>query len=199
MLAAALVLLASLITVAVLHFHLLGGGDTPTLAGQSGAKPAATKTKPATASPGSSGKTPPAPGTKGPSVTGSVSKSPTPSPSTKPTPTPQPPSSAPPAPPAAAAPRYPLLVLNNSSVSGLGSAAAADFETGGWTIAGVGNLAGRLKDTTVYFDPGYEPSALALAKQFPQLHRVLARIPGLPGDAKLTVVVTRYYEPGGGK
>ncbi|MDQ1724977.1 MAG: hypothetical protein QOG52_2005, partial [Frankiaceae bacterium] len=42
-------------------------------------------------------------------------------------------------------------------------------------------------------------SAEALARQFPQLHRVLARIPGLPGSAKLTVVVTRYYEPGGGK
>ena len=94
-------------------------------------------------------------------------------------------------------PRVPLLVLNNSSVDNLGSAAAADFRAGGWTVADVGNLRGRIKDTTVYYNAGYEAQARALALQFPQIHRVLPRIPGLPGTGKVTVVITRYYTPVG--
>jgi hypothetical protein len=93
------------------------------------------------------------------------------------------------------APGVPLLVLNNSTIDGLGLRAASDFRNGGWTVAGVGNLTGRLRDTTVYYEPGYAEQARALAAQFPQIHRVLPRIDGLPGTAHLTVVVTRYYKP----
>jgi hypothetical protein len=91
--------------------------------------------------------------------------------------------------------RASLLVLNNSTVDDLGARAADDFRARGWAIAGIGDLHGRIRDTTIYFDPGYETQAHAFATQFPQVHRVLARIAGLPGSAHLTVVVTRYYAP----
>ena len=199
----------ALVAFALLHFHVFGGDD-PTVADPSATstvnktgKAQTTQGGPSTHSPSAIATSPTATATS-PSVSPSPKPSPKPSvsPSPKPTPKPSAPSpkpsgtKAPPPPAPVAAPHYPLLVLNNSSVSGLGTAAAGDFEAGGWTIAGVGNLTGRLKDTTVYYSPGYEASARAFAAQFPQVHRVLARIPGLPGSAKLTVVVTRYYEPG---
>lgn len=96
-----------------------------------------------------------------------------------------------PATPAPAGPlRAPLTVLNNSTESGLAADAAARFRAGGWTVARVGNFTGRIAETTVYYDPGQEPVARALAAQFPAIVRVLPRFAGLPG-AGLTVVVTR--------
>ncbi len=161
-------------------------------------KPSMTTTP--TSKPGATTKpspTKPSPTKPAPTKPSPTKPAPTKPSTTKPAPT-KPSPTKPVSPPPPPAPHYPLLVLNNSAISGLGTAAAADFEAGGWTIAGVGNLTGRLKDTTVYYNAGYRASALALAQQFPQLHRVLPRIPGLPGHAALTVVVTRYYEIGGG-
>jgi len=95
--------------------------------------------------------------------------------------------------PASAGPlRAPLTVLNNSTESGLAADAAARFRAGGWTVATVGNFTGRIPETTVYYDPGQEPVARALAAQFPAIARVLPRFAGLPG-AGLTVVVTREF------
>jgi hypothetical protein len=173
--------------------HLLGGGSTYDARPVGSSRTTVTGTATRTPSTGLS--------TAGkPSATPTRTAAPTPTATPTPTvtkkPSPAPSRTTPPPPPA---PHYPLLVLNNSAVSRLGTAAAAQFQRGGWTIAGVGNLLGRIKDTTVYYSPGYKASALALAHQFPQLHRVLARIPGLPGNAKLTVVVTRYYDVGGDK
>ena len=199
-LGAALVILAAVVAVLVIKLHVLGGGDA---AAPGPTTPRATSTKTPSVTNGSPSTTVTSPVTSptatiSPSVKPTTKPSPSVKPTTKPTPTPTPTPTKTVQPPPPA-PRYPLLVLNNSTVTGLGTAAANDFEAGGWTISGVGNLTGRLRDTTVYFDPGYEASAQALARQFPQLHRVLPRIHGLPGTSKLTVVVTRYYEPGGGK
>lgn len=44
----------------------------------------------------------------------------------------------------------------------------------------------------MYFEPGQQAAAAALAAQFPVIRRVLPRFAGLPGSG-LTVVVTREY------
>jgi hypothetical protein len=98
---------------------------------------------------------------------------------------------APPPPPAQAY-RPPLLVLNNSRITGLAAKAAADFRAGGWPVADTGNFTGLIPETTVYYEPGQQTAASALAARFPAITRVLPRFAGLPGHG-LTVVVTRYY------
>ncbi len=103
-----------------------------------------------------------------------------------------PPASAPASAGQATAARLPLTVLNNSTVSGLATTAADRFRKGGWPIRTVGNVRGRFAATTVYYAPGQEASARALARQFPAITRVHPRFEGLPGTG-LTVVVTRYF------
>ncbi|HLZ37436.1 MAG TPA: LytR C-terminal domain-containing protein [Mycobacteriales bacterium] len=90
----------------------------------------------------------------------------------------------------------PLLVLNNSRVTGLAADAAAQFRRQGWAVTGTGNLRGRIRATTIYYAPGQAATAHRLAARFPAIQRVLPRIPGLPGDAPLTVVLTRDYASG---
>lgn len=86
----------------------------------------------------------------------------------------------------------PLLVLNNSRITGLAARAAAQFAAGGWPIADTGNFTGRIPVTTVYYEPGQEAAARALAAQFPAIRRARERFVGLPGHG-LTVVVTRDF------
>ncbi len=95
------------------------------------------------------------------------------------------------APPRPAAARPPLTVLNNSRITGLARRAAVQFARGGWRVAAVGNLAGRVAVTTVYYGPGQQASARALAAQF-RIVRVRPRFTGLPGSG-LTVVVTSGF------
>jgi len=88
--------------------------------------------------------------------------------------------------------RAPLLVLNNSTVTGLAARSARQFAAAGWPIAGVGNLQGDTPETTVYYPPGLAAAARELAAEFPGIRRVLPRPAGLPGSG-LTVVLTGAY------
>jgi LytR cell envelope-related transcriptional attenuator len=103
-----------------------------------------------------------------------------------------PPPTATPAPP-----RAPLTVLNNSTIRGLGDQAAAEAQRRGWRVAQVGNFAGRLPVTTVYFTPGSaaeERAARQFAEEFPQVEQVLPRYEGLPPTpAGIVLVVTRDW------
>jgi len=94
-------------------------------------------------------------------------------------------------------PRAPLTVLNNSTVAGLADRAAAQVQARGWQVAQVGNFAGRLPATTVYYDPGdsaQQAAAQELAEEFPQVARVLPRYAGLPPTpAGIVLVVTRDW------
>jgi hypothetical protein len=111
--------------------------------------------------------------------------------------------SAPPVPPrpepttVPARPRAPLTVLNNSTISGLADRAATEAQQRGWQIAQVGNFAGRLPATTVYYDPGdaaEEAAARQLAEEFPHVAQVLPRYAGLPPTpAGIVLVVTRDW------
>jgi hypothetical protein len=96
-------------------------------------------------------------------------------------------------PSATVAARLALTVLNNSKVNGLAKKAAADFTAKGWTVAGTGNLPGRLATTTVYYPAGMLAAAVELRRQFPAITDSAPRYAGLPGDGTLTVVVTRDY------
>lgn len=98
-----------------------------------------------------------------------------------------------PGPTASAAPgSVPVTVLNNSRHPGMAAQAASRLQGGGHPIAAVGNFTGRIPMTTVYYEPGQEDAARALAAAFPAVRRVLPRFPGLPGSG-LTVVVTRDF------
>lgn len=136
----------------------------------------------------------------------SSSSSPSPSPSLSPSPAPRPSGSTPaasttpsrtmPAPPPRPA-RAPVTVLNNSTVTGLGQRVAGQIRTRGWEVPVVGNFAGRIPVTTVYYTPGDaagERAARALAAQFAQIDRVSPRYDGLPpAPAGLVLVVTRTW------
>ena len=138
-----------------------------------------------------------------PTETGSPPVSPSPSPAPSPTPSPTASaaatvptaSTAPPGP--STVPRAPLTVLNNSTIAGLADRAAAAAERRGWRVAQVGNFAGRLPATTVYYTPGNaaeERAARQLAAEFPQIGQVLSRYAGLPPTpAGIVLVVTRDW------
>jgi hypothetical protein len=140
------------------------------------------------------------PATRSTVPTGTATPTPSPTPSSTPTaaPTTRPPVSptatpSQPAPP----PHAPLTVLNNSLQPGLAEQAAARFTAGGWQVVLIGNFAGRIPSTTVYYpptDPALRRSAEALAAQFRGIHRVLPRYSGLPPTPPgLVVVLTRDW------
>lgn len=151
------------------------------------------------AAPGPSSSAPPA-------ATGSVPAPATTAPSTPATtgaPTSQLPATSTPVPPATttATPpgpvRAPVTVLNNSTIRGLGERAAAEARAKGWTVASVGNFAGVIPVSTVYFTPGNateEAAAEQLAVDLPQVDRVMPRYEGLPPTPPgIVLVVTRDW------
>jgi hypothetical protein len=85
-----------------------------------------------------------------------VSETPSPSPSGHPTQS-SPPPASPSQPVQSSAPKVdraaPLLVLNNTSINGLGKRAATKLKGAGWTVKPVGNLSPRnqVSATTVYY------------------------------------------------
>ena len=140
--------------------------------------PSATATATATANPS------PSPG--GPAA------SPTTSPPPAPTTAPQPTAAPPPA-----QPRAPVTVLNNSTVAGLGQQVADDVRRKGWRVASIGNFAGRIPVSTIYFTPGntaQERAARQFAADFPEVQRVFPRYAGLPPTPTgIVLVVTRDW------
>jgi hypothetical protein len=97
--------------------------------------------------------------------------------------------------PASAAPAAfaPVEVLNNSRISGLAHHVAAEVASRGWTISTVGNLEGRLAETTLYFPPGGLGAAEHLAGEFGSIQRVLPQSEGGFHSSSLVLVVTRFW------
>jgi hypothetical protein len=87
----------------------------------------------------------------------------------------------------------PVLVLNNSRIYHLARRVAAELTAAGWPVAGIGNFTGRLPATTAFYAPGAQDSARLLARRFPGVTVLQPRPSWLPGDAALTLVVTRYW------
>jgi hypothetical protein len=110
--------------------------------------------------------------------------------STSPTrPAPRPSSS-----PAPAA-KLPLVVLNNTTTTGLAQVASTRFEAGGWTVTSTGNLVNNILSTCAYYDPGQAgalAAAQALQAQFPAIKRVVPKFAQLP-PGPIVVVLTSDY------
>lgn len=89
--------------------------------------------------------------------------------------------------------RPPVVVLNNSTRSGLADRASARFARNGWPVALTGNFRGRLRATTAYYEPGQRASAERFAATFRGIDRVLPRAENIPGPRGLVVVLTRDF------
>ena len=97
----------------------------------------------------------------------------------------------------------PLIILNNTTVTGLAAQAAQQFEAGGWTVTRYGNYTNSILSTCAYFDPsvpGAKAAAKALQRQYPAIQRVAPRFTPDPGaqplpDGPVVVVLTPDYSP----
>jgi hypothetical protein len=93
----------------------------------------------------------------------------------------------------AAAVFAPVEVLNNSRIKGLAHHVAAEVESRGWTISAVGNLRGRVAQSTLYFPPGGLAAAQHLAGEFGSIQRLLPQSEGGLHSSNLVLVVTRFW------
>jgi hypothetical protein len=181
--------LVALVGVALLIFGVVALRDDGS--GSSGAAPAPTSPAVTSAAPTSAPTTATTTSSSEPtpSVTGTGVGS-TPLPRTTVAP-------PPPTPTRTSAARAPVTVLNNSVIRGLADRAASQVQARGWPVAQVGNFAGRLVATTVYYTPGdagQEAAARELAREFGQIDQVLPRYAGLPPTpAGIVLVVTKDW------
>jgi LytR cell envelope-related transcriptional attenuator len=94
--------------------------------------------------------------------------------------------------------KLPLVVLNDTGVSGVGEQAAARFEQGGWQVTSSSDYQNDILSTCAYYDPadpGAQAAAQALQRQFPTIKRVVAKFPELP-PGPIVVVLTSDYTAG---
>jgi cytoskeletal protein RodZ len=87
----------------------------------------------------------------------------------------------------------PVSVLNNSRIHGLAHHVAAEVEGRGWTISTVGNLQGRVAETTVFYPPSGFDAAEHLAHEFGQIQRLEPQSEGGLHSTDLVLVVTRFW------
>jgi len=85
-----------------------------------------------------------------------------------------------------------VVVLNQTTRRGLASTVAAQLRSAGWPVPAVGNFRGIVPSTTVYYPPGGEAGALAVAADLPVEPRVRPSFGNL-SERRLTVVVTDSY------
>ncbi|HET6877860.1 MAG TPA: LytR C-terminal domain-containing protein [Jatrophihabitans sp.] len=97
----------------------------------------------------------------------------------------------------AEAQQVPLVVLNNTTITGLAAQAEKRFQDAGWTVSGIGNLQNNILSTCAYYDPSdpsARPAAKALKEEFPTIKRVRRKFPELP-PGPIVVVLTPDYSP----
>jgi hypothetical protein len=85
-----------------------------------------------------------------------------------------------------------VVVLNQTTRSGLAASVAEQLRGSGWEVPAVGNFRGVVPATTVYYPDGGEAAALAVAGDLPTEPRVRPRFGNL-STRRLTVVVTDSY------
>jgi hypothetical protein len=85
-------------------------------------------------------------------------------------------------------------ILNATEVDGLADQASEALEAGGWTVPATDSYSGEIDVTTVYFPPGMEESARALAAQFPEIKAVEPTIEGLTSVRLVLIVADDYAE-----
>ncbi len=88
--------------------------------------------------------------------------------------------------------KVPVVVLNQTGISGLAAQFQKELEAGGWTVAGIDDFRGNVPATTVYFPPGMRPAAKALMEQFPQIGRIRPAFSGI-STTQLTVILGKDF------
>jgi hypothetical protein len=89
----------------------------------------------------------------------------------------------------------PLIVLNNTTVTGLAQRAAQRFEQGGWTVSRYANYQNDIVSTCAYYDPAdaaAKAAAEALQQQYPVIKRVKQRFAELPSGPVVVVLTPDY-------
>jgi hypothetical protein len=93
--------------------------------------------------------------------------------------------------------RAPLVVLNNTTITGLAQRASTQFEAGGWTVTKYSNYQNDILSTCAYYDPGSsgaEAAARALRRQFPGIKRVESQFSELARwHSPIVVILTPDY------
>lgn len=118
--------------------------------------------------------------------------------------TPAPTTSADETSPAQAAPTEPITappelrgevgILNATGVPGLAGEAQEVLEEGGWTVPATETYSGDIEVTTVFYPPGEEESARALAAQFPEIKAVEPTIERLTSSRLVLILADDYAE-----
>jgi hypothetical protein len=85
-------------------------------------------------------------------------------------------------------------ILNGTDVPGLAAQAQQALEAGGWPVPATDTYRGDIAVTTVYYPPGDEESARALAAQFPEIMAVEPTIPGLTSIRLVLILAEDYAE-----
>jgi hypothetical protein len=85
-----------------------------------------------------------------------------------------------------------VVVLNQTTVTGLAAQFQEELEAGGWTVSGIDDFRGNVPATTVYFPPGLRAAAKALMAQFPQVGRIRPAFPGI-STTQLTVILSKDF------
>jgi hypothetical protein len=71
--------------------------------------------------------------------------------------------------------REPLVVLNNTTITGLAERVSAVLTSGGWDVTQYSNYQNDILSTCAYYDPqvaGAKTAAKALRAQYPEIKRV---------------------------
>ena len=85
-------------------------------------------------------------------------------------------------------------ILNASGVDGLASQARERLEKGGWEVPAIDTYSGDIEVTTIFYPPGEQESAQALAAQFPEIKAVEPTIPGLTSIRLVLILGDDYAE-----
>ena len=159
-----------------------GPSRTPTAAVTTSPRPSPRTSTPASPVTGAAT----AAGTTSTAASAVASSTAAPATTTSAAPTPTSPAPAPPTPVQA-----PLVVLNNTTTTGLAGRAAERFRAAGWTVTSVGNLRNSILSTCAYYDPdvpGAQDAAATLKAQFPGIKRVEPKFAQLPAGPVVVVL-----------
>jgi LytR cell envelope-related transcriptional attenuator len=85
-------------------------------------------------------------------------------------------------------------VLNATGVPGLAGRAQEALEAGGWPVPATDTYSGDIEVTTVFYPPGEQESARALAAQFPEITAVEPTIEGLTSSRLVLILADDYAE-----
>ena len=94
--------------------------------------------------------------------------------------------------------KTPIVIMNNTTTTGLAAGAKQRFESAGWTVSSIGTMSNNVVSTCAYYDPAVKGSrhvAKALRREFPTIKRVARRFAELP-PGPVVLVLTWDYSPG---